>query len=265
LEEKDTAGSLTELLLMEREEQDKRYEEFQALKEYALNRCCCGCDTNASHSEHLCLHSGLKVMPGCFHESTDVKDRIPRAFLCKGCYEKVAPEDGTPKRRELRKKSKESMIEQGEKMRRTATSQATGVRKPIGVGTVVRIKVDRVDRGKLDPHSVPGVVCEVTEHDNYRIACNGGVLKDCLGRGRFQIEMIKKAEHYDLQDALESWQTKKRISIREALAAISMMGGQGCFFCNCKGKCDTNICNCRKNKKQCNSKCHPRNTCCLNS
>ena len=141
------------------------------------------------------------MIASCYHKPTDVD----------GCYDKAAPEDGTPNQRELRKKSKESMIEQGEKMRRTATSQTTGVTKPIGVGTVVCIKVDRVDRGKLDPHSVPGVVCEVTEHDNYRIACNGGVLKDCLGRGRFQIEMIKKAEHYDLQDVLESWQTKKRI------------------------------------------------------
>ncbi len=52
---------------------------------------------------------------------------------------------------------------------------------------------------------------EVTEHDNYRIACNGG--NDYLAQGQFPIEMIKKAEHYDLQDALENWQMKKRISI----------------------------------------------------
>ncbi len=97
LEEKDKAGTLIEILLMESKEHDKRHEEFQALKEYYLNRCCCGCETMASHSEHLCLHSGRKVMPGCFHESTGVDDGIPRAFLCKGCYDKVAPEDGTPK------------------------------------------------------------------------------------------------------------------------------------------------------------------------
>ena len=126
-------------------------------------------------------------------------------------------------------------------MRRTATSQTAGGKKPIGIGTVVCIKVDKVDRGKLDPHSVPEVVCEVTEDDKYRIACNGGVLKDCLAWEWFQIEMIKKAEHYALQDALENWQTKKRISIREALAAISMMGGQGCFFCNCKGKLSLDV------------------------
>jgi hypothetical protein len=143
-------------------------------------------------------------MPGCFHAaSTDVEDGIPRAFLYKGCYDKVAPEDGTPNQREMRKKSKESMIEQEEKMRRTAASETTGGKKAIGVGTVVHIKVVKVDRGKLDPRSVPGVVCEVTEHDNYRIACNGGVLKDCLAWGWFQIEMVKRAEHYDLQDALE--------------------------------------------------------------
>ncbi len=54
------------------------------------------------------------------------------------------------------------MIEQGEKMRRTATSQTTGGKKPIDVGTVICIKMSRVDRGKLDPPSVPGVVCEMT-------------------------------------------------------------------------------------------------------
>jgi hypothetical protein len=50
------------------------------------------------------------------------------------------------------------MIEQGEKMRMTATFHTTGGKKPIAVGTVVCIKVDRVDRGKLDPHSVFGVI-----------------------------------------------------------------------------------------------------------
>jgi hypothetical protein len=50
----------------------------------------------------------------------------------------------------------ESMVEQGEKMRRTVTSQQSGgQKKPIAFGTVVCIKVGRADRGRLDPHSVP--------------------------------------------------------------------------------------------------------------
>jgi hypothetical protein len=115
------------------------------------------------------------VISSCYHKSTDVG----------GCYDKATPEDGTPNQRELRKNSKESMIEQGEKMRRTATSQPSGgKKKPIAAGTVVHIKVDRVDRGTLDPSCMRRVVCEVTEHGNYHIACNGGVLKDCLAWGQ---------------------------------------------------------------------------------
>ena len=62
-----------------------------------------------------------------------------------------------------------------------------------------------MDRGKLDHKSVPGVICEVTEHGNYHIACKGSVLKDCLIAQCFQVEDLKKPEHYDFQDALENW------------------------------------------------------------
>jgi hypothetical protein len=39
------------------------------------------------------------------------------------------------------------------------------------VGTVVRVNVDKVDRGEPDHKSVPGIIFEISEHDNYRIAC----------------------------------------------------------------------------------------------
>jgi hypothetical protein len=42
----------------------------------------------------------------CYHISTDVDDGIPKAFLCKGCYDKVTPKDGTPGRSELRQNAK---------------------------------------------------------------------------------------------------------------------------------------------------------------
>ena len=92
----------------------------------------------------------------------------------------------------------------------------------------------------MDHKSVPGVVCQVTEHNNYRIVCKGGMLKDCLMRTRFQVEPIKRAEHYGLSDALQDWDIKPNFLIREALQAISMVGGQGFFFCNCTGSCDAN-------------------------
>jgi hypothetical protein len=87
LEEKETAKSLTSVILLESMEEDKRFEEFQKSKDYVLNKCCCGHEQNASHSEHLCLHTGIKVIAGCYHKSTNVDDGIPKSFLCKGCYD----------------------------------------------------------------------------------------------------------------------------------------------------------------------------------
>ncbi len=87
----------------------------------------------------------------------------------------------------------------------------------------MRVRVDKVDRGKLEHKSVPGVIAEVTEHDNYRIACKGGVLKDCLGGQRFPVEKIKRVEHYDLQKAFGNWKFIRKISIRESLTFISKM------------------------------------------
>jgi hypothetical protein len=106
---------------------------------------------------------------------------------------------------------------------------------------------------------VPGVVCQVTEHNNHRIVCTGGVLKDCLIFTRFWVEPINRAEHYGLSDELQDWEAKPKISIREALHVISIMGGQAFFFCNCKESCDKNSCKCKKNGRACNSKCHPSN------
>jgi hypothetical protein len=113
----------------------------------------------------------------------------------------------------------------------------------------------------MDHKSVPGVVCQVTEHNNYRIVCKGSVLKDCLMP---RVEPIKRAEHYGLEDALQGWERKPKISIRQALHAISMMGGQGFFFCNCKRTSDKKSCKCKRNGRQCNSKCHPSNRVCVN-
>jgi hypothetical protein len=53
-----------------------------------------------------------EVLATCHHKSTDVDDGIPRAFLCKGCHDKIAPEGGTSGRSELRQNAKVAQIEQ---------------------------------------------------------------------------------------------------------------------------------------------------------
>jgi len=232
---------------------------------YRLPRCCYGCNLVSEDSQLRCLHTGKRVLlgHGCPGEHIDIKKTT--TFLCRGCHAKLAPPEGTPGRSALRQQSKDAMVAQGERMRKYAQRRSNGNKSgPLEVGTVVRVKVDKVDRGKLDHRSVPGVIVEVTEHDNYRIVCKGGLLRDCLGAQRFQVEALKQAEHYDLTEAVANWKHFRHISIREALTCISKMGGQGFFFCNCKGKCDKNNCKCRKNHRPCNSKCHPTSTCCVN-
>jgi hypothetical protein len=67
-----------------------------------------------------------------------------------------------------------------------------------------------------------------------------------------------------IQEAFDNLIFMRKIFIWEALTFISKMGGQGFFFCNCKGNCDKNTCKCKKNNREYNSKCHPRNTECTN-
>jgi hypothetical protein len=41
-------------------------------------------------------------MSVCFHKSTDVGGEIPSGFLCRGCHDRIAHEDGTKGRSEHR-------------------------------------------------------------------------------------------------------------------------------------------------------------------
>ncbi len=62
----------------------------------------------------------------------------------------------------MRANAKEAMIQQGDRMKTCAQERAQGATQTaIKVGTVVRIKVDRVDRGKMECKAVPGVIYEV--------------------------------------------------------------------------------------------------------
>ena len=47
----------------------------------------------------------------------------------------------------------------------------------------------------MDHRSIPGLICEATEHDQYRIVCAAGVLKSTLHRGAFFVDAIVDAIH----------------------------------------------------------------------
>jgi hypothetical protein len=80
----------------------------------------------------------------------------------------------------------------------------------------------------------------------------GDILKDCMGYQRFNVEMIKKVEHYGLGEALVNWQ-----KIHEELNVKFMLDG-----CE-KRKCNKSPRNLRKNGRKCNYKYHLNNRECF--
>lgn len=171
----------------------------------------------------------------------------------------------SPNRGLKRQRASAVQFKQGERMKKYAGGRPDTYTALI-VGTVVKVSVNKVDRGKTDPLHVPGVVVAVTDHNNYRIACKGGILKDCLSRGDLIVEEKQTALLYGLEEytTTADISTIKTISVRQALANISPVGGQGVFKCSCKGKCDSNKCACFKASHICNSRCHSNNSKCSN-
>ncbi len=104
----------------------------------ANGQCCCGCGMDAALSNQYCIHSGKWVMAWCFHESQEVEEGYGSKALCKKSYYSIVPSDGTPNRKAMRDHAKESLIQQGDRMRSFAQERAQGaMQTPIEVGTVV--------------------------------------------------------------------------------------------------------------------------------
>ena len=98
---------------------------------------------------------------------------------------------------------------------------------------------------------VTGVIMDVTDKDQYRIAVKYGVLKGHCSRNQFDLCPQQLLTMNDVN-------TESMISLNEAVVRQSALGGQGFVKCSCNGtkKCTTNICKCLKSKLQCNSSCH---------
>nr|XP_018908200.1 PREDICTED: uncharacterized protein LOC109037832 [Bemisia tabaci] len=125
--------------------------------------------------------------------------------------------------------------------------------QPLTVSTNVKIPVPSVDRGKVDTSNVIGVILSV----------NDGFYK--IGTKRGQINSLFSPNQ--IFECKESFLTPedvpkgKDISIRSVSLRTSLTGGRGFFYCQCKTKCETNRCKCKKANVLCNSKCHGAMTC----
>ncbi|KAI1716210.1 hypothetical protein DdX_07244 [Ditylenchus destructor] len=107
---------------------------------------------------------------------------------------------------------------------------------PISVGQTVRIPIPSVDRAKTDPRNLLGVVKE-EEDGFYRIGTDHGILSQQYSRNQIEPSSSQFISKENVQD--------KEISLRAAVGADSLNGGQRYKHCNCLQGCKTGKCNCR--------------------
>ena len=120
--------------------------------------------------------------------------------------------------------------------------------RPIEEGETVRFRVADVDRGRVDHPYHLAVVTRAEGGGFYRLGNKQGRFKQCFSRA--EIEPVNS--NFIHTSDVPNNDTTVRASVRET----SLGAGQGHVRCNCRRKCGTNTCRCRKAAVLCNSKCH---------
>jgi hypothetical protein len=90
--------------------------------------------------------------------------------------------------------------------------------------------------------------------DFYKIGTKHGVLPQLYARNQVA---PSDTSFLKVEEVPES-----SISLREACAKSSLVGGQGFVRCSCTKKCENNRCACKRKNLLCNSRCHNSLSCC---
>ncbi|KAF0702605.1 KRAB-A domain-containing protein 2-like, partial [Aphis craccivora] len=121
------------------------------------------------------------------------------------------------------------------------------------IGQTVRVKIPDFDRCKIDSRTLLAVVVEVIDDEFYRLESKAGTLNQLFTRNQFTLCDEKCISISDVPNTTTS--------IRQAVAQLSLSGGQGFLRCDCQQKCTTKKCKCRQSNLLCNSRCHNSATC----
>lgn len=148
-----------------------------------------------------------------------------------------------------RDEAKEGLKKQAKKMLTNSDTKFPSVSE----GATVRIQVPDVDRAKTDARSILAVVLGITEDGFYKLGTKTGILKQFYARSQFSV----CKEIFLTEDDVPTVE----VSLRQTAIKQSLGTGQGLKKCDCKSKCATNKCACRKNQLLCNSKCHKSLNC----
>ncbi|CAJ0926440.1 unnamed protein product, partial [Mesorhabditis belari] len=118
---------------------------------------------------------------------------------------------------------------------------------PIDVGQNVLMPIPCVDRPKIGPRNLMGVVTAVTD-GFYSIGRQNGHLRQTFTRNQLA---PCGAEFFSINSIPDG-----ETSLRTVVGASSISGSQGHAHCLCLSGCTTNRCASRKKSLLCNSRCH---------
>ena len=114
------------------------------------------------------------------------------------------------------------------------------------------LPVDSHDLGCADAPNLECVILEKIGDIQFRLGHISGVLKECV-----TYNILTKLTDKLSTLTLDNVPMDKQVSVREAVKAVSIAGGQGVQACNCGvDNCNGGKCGCFISKIPCNSRCH---------
>ncbi|KAI1712428.1 integrase core domain-containing protein [Ditylenchus destructor] len=137
-----------------------------------------------------------------------------------------------------REQEREGARKQQKRLAEKMLQESAKRNAPISDGQTVRIPIPKEE-----------------EDGFYRIGTDHGILSQQYSRNQIEPSSSQFVSEENVPD--------KEISLRAAVGAYSLSGGQGYKHCSCLQGCKTGKCNCRSLGRRCNSRCH-NSTCCKN-
>lgn len=206
-------------------------------------RECCVCLKHAEGA-HTCKTCLRNMHPWCGYQ-TEEEEGYGSTLVCDNCSEKNKTEITA-----ARKRAHDGLQSQAKRM----LTRSRKLSSSVCVGDNVLLKKASVDKSNLDFHNIIGIIVRITAEFCYEIATEDGIIDTLYTRNQFT--QCENNEFLLIENV-----PKVQISVRSAAMKSTLGNGQGFFACNCKTKCTSKTCKCRKNSVKCNSKCHNSSPC----
>ena len=119
---------------------------------------------------------------------------------------------------------------------------------PLSIRDNVRVPIPKVDKGKLCPNHILGVIIKVSNNNSYRIGTEKGILDRNYSRG--EITLWTDSSYLSVKD-ISTTEIKMH-----TIANLLSHGRKN--KCLCRGNCATKHCPCKVSRYHCSSGCHPK-------